>query len=60
MPLEHLTERNYTTYKLARRSQGDFATQEGVIGRAAKMVVQTIFMGLPFLISKVRHERAVS
>jgi hypothetical protein len=57
MPLEHLTEENYTKHKLARRSQGDFVTQEGAVGRSAKMVVKIIFMGLPFLISKVRHER---
>jgi len=31
MPLEHLLEENYVRYKLARRSQGDFATRDGFI-----------------------------
>lgn len=60
MPLEHLKEGDYVKHKLARRSQGDFETQEGMIGRAAKRVVQTLFLGLPHLISKVSHGRAVS
>jgi hypothetical protein len=49
MPLEYLTEANYRKYKLARRSQGDFATTESIVGRTAKVVMRTMMLGLPYL-----------
>jgi hypothetical protein len=60
MSLEYLTEENYTKYKLARRSQGDFATTEDIVGRAATTFIRTAMLGLPYLLSRVRHENAAN
>ena len=57
MPLEYLTEENYAQHKLARRSQGDFATREGIVGRTAKSVMQIVMLGPPYLFSKLRYDK---
>lgn len=58
MPLAYLTDEDYAKHKLARRSQGDFATQEGIVGRAAKAVIRTVMLGMPYLLSQLRHATA--
>jgi hypothetical protein len=59
MPLEYLTEENYAKHKLARRSQGDFATKEGIVGRAAKSIVRTVILGLPYPLSKIFYPKSI-
>lgn len=53
MPLEYLTEHNYTGYKLARRSQGDFATDESVLGRIATSIFRIIVLGPFYILSSI-------
>ena len=55
MTLVYLTEENYAKHKLARRSQGDFATREGLVGRTAKSVIRTVMLGVPYLLSQLRY-----
>lgn len=56
MPLAPLSDADYAKYKLARRSQGDFATPEAMISKIAKGIVQAVFLGPPYLISRLRNE----
>lgn len=55
MPLAYLTEENYAKHKLARRSQGDFVTREGAVGRTAKSVIRTVMLGPPYILSQLRY-----
>jgi hypothetical protein len=57
MPLEYLTEEKYRKYKLARRSQGDFATKESIVGRVAKSIISVVILGVPYLLSQLRTDK---
>ena len=52
MPIKPLTETDYAKYKLARRSQGDFVTEDSIIGRSAKSVMGILVLGVPYIVSK--------
>lgn len=49
MALAHLSEDDYTRYKLARRSQGDFVTKESIVSIVAKSIIRTLILGLPYI-----------
>lgn len=55
--LEYLTDKEYSNHKLARRSQGDFATQEGVISVFFRYATMVVFVVFPTIIARILHRK---
>jgi hypothetical protein len=53
MPLDYLTDTNYTKYRLARRSQGDFVTNESFVAGTSHQIVRILMLGPPRLLSSL-------
>jgi hypothetical protein len=56
MPLTYLYEEDYERYRIARRSQGDFKTQERFLGKITRIILAVAVMLLPYVIIRSREK----
>jgi len=56
MQLVYLHEEDYKSYRIARRSQGDFVTRESFLGKITRIVLIVTIMLLPYVIVRLREK----